>query len=141
MFRPHVYSTAFRIGQHPILVSNSNSIAVGKPCPAPPADSPEEVSAWAAPFGFSRPTVLGLAFRFWSNWRSVAPCEARNGYRLAAKIPLVSEMEESARRARKADDQLGGSETDPKNEFSESALGSTAYAWGTAQTRYRSVPI
>src|SRR6266542_425704 len=62
MFRPHVYSTAFRIGQHPILVSNSNSIAVGKPCPAPPADSPEEVSAWAAPFGFSRPTVLGLAF-------------------------------------------------------------------------------
>ena len=38
--------------------------------------------------------------RFWSNWRSVAPCEARNGYRLAAKrIPLVLEMEESARRA------------------------------------------
>src|SRR5215472_10639022 len=142
MFRPHVYSTTFRIGWHPILVSNSSNIAIGKPCPAPPAGSPEEVSSWAAPFGFSRPTVLGLAFPLLVELAlSAALCEARNGYRLAAKrIPLVLEMEESARRARKAADQLGRSETDPKNEFGESALGRTAYPWGTAQTRYRSVP-
>jgi hypothetical protein len=67
--------------------------------------------------------------------------EARNGYRLALKgIPLVLEMEESARRSGKADDPLGGSETNPKDKFGEPALGSTAYPWGIAQTWYRSIP-
>ena len=74
--------------------------------------------------------ALGAAYR-----------EAPNGHRLAPKgIPLVWEMEESARRTGKADDRLGGSETNPKDEFGEPVLGSTAYPWGTAQTWYRSIP-
>ena len=41
---------------------------------------------------------------------------------------------------RTAGDRLGGSGTGPKDEFGEPALVSTAYPWGTAQTRNRSVP-
>jgi hypothetical protein len=59
--------------------------------------------------------ALGAAYR-----------EVRNGDRLAPKgILRVLEMEESARRTGKADDRLGGSETNPKDKFGEPALGST----------------
>jgi len=57
--------------------------------------------------------ALGAAYR-----------EAPNGHRLAPKgIPLVWEMEESARRTGKADDRLGGSETNPKDKFANPLWG------------------
>jgi putative transposase len=84
--------------------------------------------------GLALPLLVELAL-------GAAHREAPNGDRLAPNgIPLVLEMEESARRSGKADDRLGSSETDPKDKFGEPALGSTAYPRGTAQTWYRSIP-
>ena len=86
--------------------------------------------------------AVGLALAFLVELAlRVAPRQAPNGNRLAAQgIPMVLEMEESAERVGKTNDQLGGSGVDPQNELGEPALGSTPYPWGIAQTRYRSLP-
>src|SRR5215471_6936811 len=76
--------------------------------------------------------------RIWSQWRSalliVKPETViawhRRGFR------WVLEVEESAGRTGKACDRLGGSGVDPQDEFGQSALGSAADPWRTAQARH-----
>src|SRR6516165_4647771 len=88
----------------------------------------------ATALGWALPPLVAVAL-------GAADCKARNGDLLASKrVPLLLAMEESAGRTGKAGDRWGGSGVDWQDEFGQSALGSAADPWGTAQARYRSLP-